>query len=355
MRDMGAKVLIADDNKPMADVVKVVLSKEDYDVRIVHDGLAAIRAAKEWKPDIILLDVMMPQMNGFEVCRRLRQHDGTSATPILLLTAKSSIDDKVIGFEAGADDYITKPFNNEELKIRVASRLRRTQATAVDEPYMPGRQISVPLVLNTHRSGMFRRGYRMTKRLFDLLASLIGLPFAAVLAMIISAAVYIDSPGPILFKQQRTGRNGKRFTMYKFRTMVPDAEELKQKYAHLNELTWPDFKITDDPRMTRVGKFLRKTSLDELPQLINIIQGDMSIVGPRPTSFSANTYKLWQTERLEITPGLTGLWQVRGRSDIDFIERVELDIEYIERQCWRLDMEILLQTVRAVMIGKGAH
>jgi lipopolysaccharide/colanic/teichoic acid biosynthesis glycosyltransferase len=351
---MGAKVLIADDNKPMADVVKLVLTKEDYDVRVVHDGLSAIRMAKEWKPDIILLDVMMPQMNGFEVCRRLRQIESTSLIPILLLTAKSSIDDKVIGFEAGADDYLTKPFNNEELKIRVASRLRRRQAMAVDEPYMPGHQISVPLVLNRHRSGMFRRGYQISKRIFDLIVAFCILPFALMLGLLIAAAVYVDDPGPIFFFQQRTGRNGKRFKMYKFRTMVKNAEELKEKYRHLNELTWPDFKITNDPRMTHVGRILRKTSLDELPQLINIIKGEMSFVGPRPTSFHANTYKLWQTERLEVIPGLTGLWQVKGRSEIDFMERVELDIEYIERQSWRLDLEIMLATVRAVVLGKGA-
>jgi lipopolysaccharide/colanic/teichoic acid biosynthesis glycosyltransferase/CheY-like chemotaxis protein len=351
---MGAKVLIADDNKPMADVVKAILAKEDYQVRVVHDGLSAVRAAKEWKPDLILLDVMMPQMNGFEVCRRLRQYDATSTTPIVLLTAKSSIDDKVIGFEAGADDYLTKPFNNEELKVRVASRLRRVQALQSDEPYIPGRTVAVPLVLNRKRSGMFRRGYRITKRLFDLVVALMLLPFVGLAGILIAVAVYIDSPGPVIFTQNRTGKNGSRFKMYKFRTMVPNAEELKQTYAHLNELTWPDFKITNDPRMTGIGMFLRKTSLDELPQLINIIKGDMSFVGPRPTSFSANTYKLWQTERLEVAPGLTGLWQVKGRSEIDFVERVELDIEYIERQSWRLDLEIMLATFRAVLLRKGA-
>ncbi len=149
--------------------------------------------------------------------------------------------------------------------------------------------------------------------------------------------------------------DGKRFAMYKFRTMVINAEELKEKYKHLNELTWPDFKITNDPRMTKVGKFLRRTSLDELPQLINILKGDMSFVGPRPTSFKADTYQLWQTERLEVRPGLTGLWQVRGRADVDFVERVELDIEYIERQSWVLDIDILLHTFAAVLGGHGAH
>lgn len=352
---MSAKILIVDDSKPMTDVVKLVLGSENYQLKVEHDGLSAIRTARAWKPDIILLDVMMPKIDGFEVCRRLRRLESLQSVPIILLTAKSSVEDKVVGFEAGADDYITKPFNNDELKVRVASRVRRVRSTLRDERYFPGRVISVPLVVGKHRSGMFQRGYRITKRIFDVVMSLIALPFAGLLSLLIAVAIYIDSPGPIVFVQKRTGLNGRVFNMYKFRTMVPNAEELKQKYLHLNELTWPDFKITNDPRMTRVGRILRKTSLDELPQLLNVIKGEMSIVGPRPTSFRASTYQLWQTERLEVVPGLTGLWQIKGRSDIDFKERVELDIEYIERQSWRLDLEIILATFRAVFQGRGAH
>jgi lipopolysaccharide/colanic/teichoic acid biosynthesis glycosyltransferase len=136
--------------------------------------------------------------------------------------------------------------------------------------------------------------------------------------------------------------------------MVPNAEELKKQYSHLNELPLPDFKITDDPRVTRVGRLLRKTSLDELPQIINIFKGDMSLVGPRPTSFGAETYSLKHTERLEVVPGLTGLWQIKGRSDLDFDERTKLDIEYIENQSLWLDVRILVLTIGAVISKKGA-
>ncbi|RME90543.1 MAG: sugar transferase [Anaerolineae bacterium] len=153
----------------------------------------------------------------------------------------------------------------------------------------------------------------------------------------------------------RTGKGGRRFPMYKFRTMVPNAEELKAKYAHLNELQWPDFKITNDPRVTRVGRFLRKTSLDELPQLINILRGEMSLVGPRPTSFGPETYKLWHTERLDVLPGLTGLWQVCGRAQLEFDERLRLDIAYMERASLWLDINILCRTVLAVFEQRGAH
>jgi lipopolysaccharide/colanic/teichoic acid biosynthesis glycosyltransferase len=180
------------------------------------------------------------------------------------------------------------------------------------------------------------------------------LPAALPLMAFCAILVYFDDPGPVIFRQARTGRGGKRFAMYKFRTMVKNAGELKEKYAHLNELTWPDFKITDDPRVTRVGKILRKTSLDELPQLLNVLKGDMSFVGPRPTSFDASTYALWQTERLEVIPGITGLWQISGRSEVDFNERLVLDLQYIKEQNLWTDISILARTVTAVLARKGA-
>jgi lipopolysaccharide/colanic/teichoic acid biosynthesis glycosyltransferase len=199
------------------------------------------------------------------------------------------------------------------------------------------------------------KAYRTIKRAIDLLLCLMVAPLAAPLLLLLMLLVYIDSPGPIFFSQLRTGKGGHRFRMYKFRTMVPNAEELKLTYAHLNELTWPDFKITDDPRVTRIGRILRKTSLDELPQLLNVIKGDMSLVGPRPTSFSPETYRLWHTERLEVVPGITGLWQVHGRSNLDFDDRLKLDIAYIERQCIWMDIQIIVRTVGQVFVGEGAY
>ena len=199
-----------------------------------------------------------------------------------------------------------------------------------------------------------RTHYKHAKRALDLaICSLILLPVLLVLG-IIAVVLWIDSPGPIVFAQMRTGFGGRRFRMYKFRTMVPNADQLKQKYAHLNELTWPDFKIRDDPRVTQFGRFLRKTSLDELPQIFNVIKGDMSLVGPRPTSFDASTYALWQTERLEVLPGITGLWQISGRSQLNFDERLLLDIIYIERQSLWLDLTILLRTLTVVFTQRGA-
>jgi lipopolysaccharide/colanic/teichoic acid biosynthesis glycosyltransferase len=214
-----------------------------------------------------------------------------------------------------------------------------------------------PDLVTLHRPNvtLFRASYRRAKRIFDVTVCVLLLPVVLPIALICALVIYLDNPGKVIFRQYRTGKGGKRFAMYKFRTMVPNAEELKQQYAHLNELTWPDFKITDDPRVTRVGRILRKTSLDELPQILNVLKGDMSLVGPRPTSFDVSTYALWHTERLEVLPGITGLWQIKGRSDVDFDERLRLDIEYIENQSFWLDLKILCGTVLALFSQRGAY
>ncbi len=209
---------------------------------------------------------------------------------------------------------------------------------------------------NPGRRMLTGRAYLAAKRAMDLFLVGMTLPIWLPLNGIIALIIRVTSPGaPVLFRQLRTGKGGRRFYMYKFRTMVPNAEELKAKYAHLNELQWPDFKITDDPRITPVGKFLRKTSLDEIPQLFNVLKGEMSLVGPRPTSFGAETYKLWQTSRLDVMPGLTGLWQIIGRAQLEFDERLRLDIAYIERASLWLDLNILFRTVIAVFQSRGAH
>ncbi|MEA4907924.1 MAG: sugar transferase [Anaerolineaceae bacterium] len=197
--------------------------------------------------------------------------------------------------------------------------------------------------------------YLVLKRIMDLTLVVLASPFWLLLIAVIFILIKLESPrDPVIFVQPRTGMGGRRFNMYKFRTMVVNAEELKEKYAYLNELKWPDFKITNDPRITRIGRFLRKSSLDELPQMFNILKGEMSLVGPRPTSFSPKMYELWHTERLDVLPGLTGLWQIVGRGEFQFDERLRLDIAYIQRRCMWLDIQILFRTVSAVFQQKGA-
>ena len=193
------------------------------------------------------------------------------------------------------------------------------------------------------------------KRVMDVTLAVLLLPVVLPLLAACALAIRIDSPGPIFFRQERTGQGGRRFRMFKLRTMVQNAHELKDQYQYLNALKAPDFKIVDDPRITRVGRFLRKTSLDELPQILNVLRGDMSLVGPRPTSFCSSTYSPWHTARLEAKSGITGLWQVSGRNDLEFDDRVRLDIAYQRCQSLWLDFQILLRTVGAVITRRGAN
>lgn len=199
------------------------------------------------------------------------------------------------------------------------------------------------------------RSYEWCKRAIDIVVSLTVLPLVLPVIALCMLWVKLDSAGPAVMRQPRTGKSGRRFAMLKLRTMVKNAHELREKYAHLNESSYPDFKITNDPRITRCGRILRKLSLDELPQLLNVLKGDMTLVGPRPTSFGPETYRLWHTARLEVKPGLTGLWQVSGRADVDFDDRLRLDIAYIRNRGLWLDVQILFRTVGAVLSRKGAH
>jgi lipopolysaccharide/colanic/teichoic acid biosynthesis glycosyltransferase len=183
------------------------------------------------------------------------------------------------------------------------------------------------------------------------MTAVLWLPVLGIIALAIKIQ---DRSAPVVFRQRRTGRDGQLIEIFKFRTMVKDADAMKKSLLHLNELQWPDFKISNDPRITWIGRFLRMTSLDELPQLFNVLKGDMGLVGPRPTSFGVETYDSWHTARLELRPGLTGLWQVAARADIDWNGRVRLDLAYSDRASSALDLEILLRTVGAVFNRTGA-
>ena len=170
-----------------------------------------------------------------------------------------------------------------------------------------------------------------------------------------ACAVKFTSKGPIFFSQKRVGKNGELFDMYKFRSMVVNAEELKEKLAHQNEMSGPMFKMKDDPRVTKVGKFIRKTSLDELPQLLNVLKGDMSLVGPRPSlPKEVAQFEKWMYKRLSVKPGLTCFWQVSGRNNIDFEDWMKLDIKYVdERNIW-IDIKLIFKTVLVLFGDKNA-
>jgi exopolysaccharide biosynthesis polyprenyl glycosylphosphotransferase len=194
--------------------------------------------------------------------------------------------------------------------------------------------------------------------IMDRLGSLLGLVLAAPLFVVIAAAIRFTSPGPIIFRQQRSGKNGKPFTMYKFRSMRTDAEMQRDELIRFNVMTGPVFKLEQDPRVTGIGRFLRKTSFDELPQLLNVLKGDMSLVGPRPLpiyeveQFASTS----QRRRLSMKPGITCLWQVSGRNEVtDFDEWVKLDLQYIDNWSLWLDLQILLKTIPVVLFGWGAR
>ncbi|SKA88640.1 exopolysaccharide biosynthesis polyprenyl glycosylphosphotransferase [Caloramator quimbayensis] len=193
----------------------------------------------------------------------------------------------------------------------------------------------------------YQRGffYEFIKRLADIILSIIGIICLSPVFIITAIAIKIDSKGPVFFIQDRCGKDGRIFKFYKFRSMVADAEQQLSKLKHKNEMSGPVFKIREDPRITKVGKFIRKTSIDELPQLFNVLKGDMSIVGPRPPiDREVRQYTPYQRQRLLVKPGLTCYWQVMGRNNIDFDEWVELDIKYIkERNLW-IDLKLIYKT-----------
>ena len=200
------------------------------------------------------------------------------------------------------------------------------------------------------------RAQQAAKRLLDLVIILVG-TIPAMLAMgLIALAIKLDSPGPIIYKAARVGKNGRPFKMYKFRSMVVNADQHKESLRQYNQADGPIFKMKDDPRMTRVGRFIRRSSLDELPQIYNVLLGQMSLVGPRPPlAEEVADYKPWHKQRLSVIGGITGLWQVSGRSDLTFDELCLLDIYYIENWSLAMDIRILLQTVPHSLFGRGAY
>ena len=200
-------------------------------------------------------------------------------------------------------------------------------------------------------------GYRVTGRFYELVKRLTDLLLIAATAPVWLPALgmcclvtKIESPkAPVLFIQQRTGRNGRRFPMYKIRTMVSNAEALLPGLKHLNERKWPEIRLRNDPRATHFGRILRRTHLDELPQLFNVLRGNLSLVGPRPTSAPVEAYEPWHVERLGVVPGITGLWQLVQDDVNDFDEHMLLDIIYVRKRCWLLDLRILVRTAGIVL------
>jgi exopolysaccharide biosynthesis polyprenyl glycosylphosphotransferase len=209
----------------------------------------------------------------------------------------------------------------------------------------------------TIQSGPANVSHLATKRLLDICGSLVLLLLLAPIFAITGLLIKLDSPGPVLFTQQRVGLNKRRFKMFKFRTMSQNAALLQHQLEHLNEASGPVFKIRNDPRVTRIGRFLRRFSIDELPQLLNVLKGEMSLVGPRPLPVRdvERIHSHWHKRRFSMKPGVTCLWQVNGRSNLSFDDWVVMDLEYIDKWSLGLDAKILIRTLPTVLKGSGAY
>jgi exopolysaccharide biosynthesis polyprenyl glycosylphosphotransferase len=237
-----------------------------------------------------------------------------------------------------------------DIRVRVVPDIFQQRMHSVDLVTLNG----IPLI--GVNPGYLSPSALLMKRIVEISLCIVALPVLAIMCTLIAVAIKIDSPGPAIFKQRRVGKDGHEFEIYKFRSMVDGADGMKAALQELNEADGPLFKIKNDPRMTRVGRLLRRASMDELPNVINVLRGEMSIVGPRPgTPDEVAQYEPWQKVRIGARPGMTGLWQVSGRSDIPFDEMCLLDIYYIENWSLGLDIRIMIQTVPRLLLGKGAY
>jgi exopolysaccharide biosynthesis polyprenyl glycosylphosphotransferase len=238
----------------------------------------------------------------------------------------------------------------ERARARIVPDLFQLALSRVDVDHIGG----VPVIgLREPAIGTWQRAF---KRSLDLVVAVMGLLVLSPLFLLVALAIKLESPGPVFFWQARLGRGGREFAICKFRSMHQGAEERKDELVTLNEATGPIFKMREDPRLTSVGRVLRRWSLDELPQLYNVVRGEMSLVGPRPpTPSEVEKYEDWQLKRLSVRPGMTGLWQVSGRSEVPFAEMMLLDIYYVENWSPALDAEILLRTIPKWISGEGAY
>jgi exopolysaccharide biosynthesis polyprenyl glycosylphosphotransferase len=302
---------------------------------------------------------------GFNIIGFLDDNPAKGETDIGRFKALGSLDNltEVLREQAIDEVIITLPWQYHRKIVTIMAHCERENIRARIVPDLFQMTISrmhvediagVPMigVKEVSISGL----NQVVKRSIDLFFAALTLVLSAPLMALIALMIKLESPGPVLFRQERVGRNGRRFTVYKFRSMVEGADEQKAALLDLNEAEGPLFKIRDDPRTTRVGKWLRKFSLDELPQLYNILNGEMSLIGPRPPlPAEVKQYQEWHKRRLEVAPGLTGLSQISGRSELTFDETALLDIYYIENWSLGLDTKILLQTIPRVIFGNGAY
>ncbi len=274
---------------------------------------------------------------------------------MLLFSKKVAIDEVYINVPYDTGNSL-KPYILEFEKMGLNVHLNITMLEGFEDFYKEIRLLG-PYPVISFGSRKFDDNKIFVKRCVDIFGALVGILITIVVGMVVAPILLLESSGPLIFKQQRVGKNGRLFYIYKFRSMYKDAEERKQALLEKNEMKGHMFKMADDPRITKVGKFIRKTSIDELPQFFNVLVGDMSLVGTRPPTVSEyQEYACNHKRRLSIKPGITGLWQVSGRNNVsDFEDVVKLDLEYIDKWSLALDIKILIKTVMVVFARKGSQ
>jgi lipopolysaccharide/colanic/teichoic acid biosynthesis glycosyltransferase/ActR/RegA family two-component response regulator len=366
-------VLVVDDDRATCELVSTALGAWGYEVESANDGLTGSEKALAMKPDLVLLDIMMPGMDGFDTCLRIRD---LIEAPVVFLSAKRDTASIAHGIEVGGVGYIRKPFGIAELRESVDRLLINRPLLNVDKEAGEPTGAAVPY---TCKTSWTRDAYFAGKRIVDFCLAGVCLALLSPVLLIAAALIRLESPGSPMFKQIRIGSRRRKtpdgeiwetvpFTFYKLRTMVNDADSAPHKeyvqalirkdqagMAAAQNGETPTRKLVNDRRVTRLGRFLRRSSLDELPQLWNVLKGEMSLVGPRPPiPYEVEAYDPWHWKRLEAIPGMTGLWQVEARSSVGFDEMVRLDIWYAEHQSLWMDLKILLKTPLAVLSMRGA-
>ncbi|MCQ2519094.1 MAG: sugar transferase [Lachnospiraceae bacterium] len=328
-----------------SDKIMIVSTRERVE-KIINN----IKRGGEWSYKIIGLVLTDCDMVGESVCGVPIIAELESAAEV----GRQSTLDAVIFDCADSNDEKIEAEIKEFLSMGVVVH-NCVDVRSMDAPYSSMERFAeMPVV--TYSMNMIDYRRRIIKRVMDIVGGLVGIIILIVVTPFVALAIKLDSEGPVFFSQTRIGRNGRRFKMYKFRSMYEDAEERKKELMEKNKMSGPMFKMDDDPRITKVGKFIRKTSIDELPQFWNVLIGDMSLVGTRPPTVEEyEQYSSYYRRRMSFTPGLTGLWQVSGRSDIeDFDEVVKLDLQYIDGWSVRKDIKILIKTIGVVLSRKGS-
>jgi lipopolysaccharide/colanic/teichoic acid biosynthesis glycosyltransferase len=366
-----ARVLVVDDDPDTCQLLTTLLEARDLTVDVATDGYEGLEKLNRRQPDLVVLDVMMPGMDGFETYDRMK--DRTSA-PIMFLSAKSDLASVARGIGSGGVDYIPKPFSPRQLIAGVERNLNTAAESKSSEA--PDDET----ILTSQQRPTWRRNlYFAAKRAFDFSVAATALVLLLPLFLLLGVLIKLDTAGPAIFKQTRMGarrrKDGDRelwetvpFTFYKLRTMQNNADSTPHK-DFVKALIMKDTagmaaiqgeengtkKLVNDTRVTKFGRFLRKSSLDELPQLWNVVKGDMSLVGPRPPiPYELEVYEPWHRRRFQATQGITGFWQVEARSSVEFDDIVRLDIWYAEHQSLWMDIKLMLKTPLSVLSLKGA-